>query len=80
MIPNAYMEDDDFTKSTARSKKRAANWQNKNTEVFHSADTNSYNQCVDDLNFDDYDYDYEINGSATKPPDQNIGGRVLPSW
>ncbi|KAJ0078072.1 hypothetical protein Patl1_36830 [Pistacia atlantica] len=81
MIPNAYMEDDDFTKSTARSKKRAANGQNKNTEVFHSVDTNSYNQCVDDLNFDDYDYDYdyEINGSATKP-DQNIGGRVLPSW
>ncbi|XP_044512347.1 ATP-dependent DNA helicase Q-like 4A isoform X2 [Mangifera indica] len=79
MVPNANKEDDDFTKSTARSKKRAANWQNNNAKAFHSQDTDSYNQCIDDPDFDDCFYDCEMNGEATKP-DQNIGGRVLPSW
>lgn len=71
-------DDDDFTKSTARSKKRASKSQNKTVEVINHNEPDSY-ECVDDLDFDEYEYVYEMNGSTTKP-DQNNGGRVLPRW
>ncbi|KAH9685508.1 bloom syndrome protein [Citrus sinensis] len=77
--PNANKgDDDDFTKSTARSKKRASKSQNKTVEVINHNEPDSY-ECVDDLDFDEYEYVYEMNGSTTKP-DQNNGGRVLPRW
>ncbi|TXG64064.1 hypothetical protein EZV62_011058 [Acer yangbiense] len=78
--PNGYTEaDDDYTKSTARSKKRIAKIQNQNAEVLHSKEPEVYSECLDDVDFDDYNYNFEINGSAVKG-DQNSGGRVLPPW
>ncbi|KAL5856966.1 hypothetical protein ACOSQ3_004424 [Xanthoceras sorbifolium] len=78
--PNGYNEvDDDFTKSTARSKKRLAKIQNQNAEVINSKEPDCYTECLDDINFDDYGYNFEINGPAMKH-DQNSGGRVLPTW
>ncbi|KAJ4717333.1 DNA helicase, ATP-dependent [Melia azedarach] len=72
-------DDDDFTKSTARSKRRASKNQNKTEEVINYKEPESYNEYIDDLDFEDCHYDFEMNGSATEP-DQNNGGRVLPSW
>lgn len=72
-------DDDDYAKSTARSKKRASNCQNKTAEVVNYKESDSYNECMDDLDFDEYGYVYEMNGSTTKP-DRNNGGRVLPPW
>ncbi|OAY39796.1 ATP-dependent DNA helicase Q-like 4A isoform X1 [Manihot esculenta] len=72
-------EEDDFTKSTGRSKKRAAKLQNKDTEVYNARETDQ-NQCLDDdLDFEDSCYDHETNGSAVEA-DKNGTGRVLPSW
>lgn len=72
-------EEDDFTKSTGRSKKRAAKLQNKDTEVYNARETDQ-NQCLDDdLDFEDSCYDHETTGSAVEA-DKNGTGRVLPSW
>lgn len=73
---NANVEDDDFTRSTGRSKKRVAKEPNKIAEISNYKEPD-YNHCVDD-DQDFYDYDFEMNGSDMKA-DQNEG-RVLPPW
>lgn len=65
--PNEYSDpDDDFPKSTARSKKRAAKIQNQNAEVPALKEVD-YTECLDDEDFDDFSYNFEINGSTMKP-------------
>ncbi|XP_050210457.1 ATP-dependent DNA helicase Q-like 4A isoform X2 [Mercurialis annua] len=63
-------EDDHFINSTGRSKKRIAKLHNKETEVYKSFE-NDINQCLDD------DLDFE---EAAMEAENNINGRVLPSW
>lgn len=73
-------EDDDFTKSTGRSKKRASLGPNKDAKVYNSREMDCYNQCLDDdLDFDDSCHDLETNGPELKV-EQDGEGRVLPSW
>lgn len=72
-------EDDDFTKSTGRSKKRVAKGQNKTAELSNYMEPIVYDQCIDDDDVEFYDCAFEINGSGIKA-DENGGGRVLPSW
>ncbi|KAK9286396.1 hypothetical protein L1049_014792 [Liquidambar formosana] len=73
-------EDDDFTESTCRSKKRATECQNKSAEVCNSGEPDYFNQCLDDdLDFDNSNYNFEVNGLDINA-EQNGAGRVLPSW
>lgn len=69
--------DADFTKSTGRSKKRVAKGQNKSAELSNYIEPDNCKQSIDD-DPDFYDCDFDINGSEIT--DQNIDGRVLPSW
>ncbi|CAK7357053.1 unnamed protein product [Dovyalis caffra] len=79
--PNGNMEEDDeFTKSTGRSKKRAAMRQSKGSEVPNSVEPDYCNQFLDDeLDFVHSYHDIETNGSEVKA-EQNVTGRLLPSW
>lgn len=74
MKPN-YEEDDDFTRSTGRSKKRATviEAQNYNNQAVNEPGNDI--TCIDDLDFEDYDFDVDVDASNV-----NSGGRVLPSW
>ncbi|XP_041012179.1 ATP-dependent DNA helicase Q-like 4A [Juglans microcarpa x Juglans regia] len=54
-------EDDDFTKSTGRSKKRVAKGQNKTAELSNYMEPDVYDQCIDD-DVEFYDCAFEING------------------
>ncbi|BFG30236.1 hypothetical protein CerSpe_165100 [Prunus speciosa] len=74
---NENFDDDDFTKSTDRSKKRAPKRQNKTIEAYSYAEPD-YPQLIDD-ELDLYDYDFEVNASDMKT-NENAGGRVLPQW
>ncbi|KAJ7946603.1 DNA helicase, ATP-dependent [Quillaja saponaria] len=74
---NAKLEDDDFTKSTGRSKKRTLQTLNKNTEVCDSAETKYYNQLIDDDPYFDNDFG---NNELNTIGDRNGGGRVPPAW
>ncbi|KAL0013198.1 hypothetical protein SO802_000267 [Lithocarpus litseifolius] len=74
---NTNFEDDDFSRSTGRSKKRAVMEQKKTAETSNGMKPDSYNQCRDD-DLDFYDYDFEMNDSKTKASSNN--GRVLPLW
>ncbi|OWM84899.1 ATP-dependent DNA helicase Q-like 4A isoform X2 [Punica granatum] len=65
--PNLSFEEDEFMKSTGRSKKRA------------TMKEEDFQDCLDDLDFEDSDCNFEIDGSNPNPV-KNIGGRVLPSW
>ncbi|XP_012071305.1 ATP-dependent DNA helicase Q-like 4A isoform X1 [Jatropha curcas] len=76
--PNGFVEDDDYTKSTGRSKRRAAKFQNKDPDVHNSSKTD-YNCLDDDLDFQDLCYDQDIN-SLEIEAEKNCTGRVLPSW
>ncbi|KAF2319851.1 hypothetical protein GH714_019616 [Hevea brasiliensis] len=78
--PNGNVEEeDDFTKSTGRSKKRAAKLHNADTEVYNCRETD-HNQCLDDdLDFEDSYHDQETNGAEIEA-EKNGAGRVLPSW
>ncbi|XP_039173258.1 ATP-dependent DNA helicase Q-like 4A isoform X2 [Eucalyptus grandis] len=72
--PN-YEEDDDFTRSTGHSKKRATviEAQNYNNQAVNKPGDDI--TCIDDLDFEDYDFDVDADASNV-----NSGGRVLPSW
>lgn len=74
---NGNVEDDDFTKSTDRLKKRASKRQNKIIEDYSYPEPDN-NEIIDD-ELDFYGYNFEVNASATKTV-QNVGGRVLPQW
>ncbi|RVW28361.1 ATP-dependent DNA helicase Q-like 4A [Vitis vinifera] len=78
-VLDANPEDDDFTKSTDRSRGRAMKRHNKGGEANNTRETDYYNQCIDDdLDFDDSNCDVAINGSAPKV--DRDGARTLPSW
>lgn len=64
--PNSSLEEDEFMKSTGRSKKRA------------TAKEPDYYECLDHLDFEGAD-DFEMDDSNLKS-EQNRGGRVLPPW
>ncbi|XWS54876.1 hypothetical protein CRYUN_Cryun10bG0127200 [Craigia yunnanensis] len=74
---------DEFTRSTDRSKKRTVKRQNQDGDAYCSKDPEDYNNnqspADDDLDFDDYDYDVESNCPEVRA-DLNGSGRVLPSW
>ncbi|XVE49096.1 hypothetical protein DITRI_Ditri01bG0054600 [Diplodiscus trichospermus] len=76
-------DDDDFTRSTARSKKRTVKRQDKenNDGSYYSKDSEyTNNQCPDDeLDFDDYEYD-DSNFPEVKLDNMTGPRRVLPSW
>ncbi|VVA38643.1 Hypothetical predicted protein [Prunus dulcis] len=74
---NENFDDNDFTKSTDRSKKKAPKRQNKTIEAYSYAEPD-YPQLIDD-ELDLYCYDFEVNASDMKT-NQNAGGRVLPQW
>ena len=74
---NTNFEDNDFSGSTGRSKKRAVVELKKTRETCNGMKPDSYNQCIDD-DLDFYDYDFEMNGSNTKASSND--GRVLPLW
>ncbi|XWS67950.1 hypothetical protein CRYUN_Cryun04dG0048600 [Craigia yunnanensis] len=75
--PNANADDDDFTRSTGRSKKRTIEKQDKDGEAYSSKSSDYYNnQCPAD---DDLDFDDESNSPNIRV-DMNGLGRVLPSW
>lgn len=75
-----FKDGDDIMENTDRSSKRATKTLKKRVELDNSKDPYYYDQCVDDaLDFEDFSYDAEMNGSDSKP-DQNGAGRVLPSW
>lgn len=79
-VLDANPEDDDFTKSTDRSRGRAMKRHNKGGEANNTRETDYYNQCIDDdLDFDDANCDVAINGSAPKV-DRDGARRTLPSW
>ncbi|KAJ4831785.1 hypothetical protein Tsubulata_040071 [Turnera subulata] len=76
--PNGVEEDDEFSKSTARSKRRAG--QKKDAGVSNPNKENKemdyQNRCLDDdLDFEDIYQDLETNYSELSGT-----GRVLPSW
>ncbi|KAL6517738.1 hypothetical protein OROMI_033439 [Orobanche minor] len=66
-VSNGTCNDDEFTDSTGRSKKRLLRKQNKDSD-------NSYVE-VEDIDFDDNLFNVEVSGV-----EQVSGGRVLPSW
>ncbi|KAH6766488.1 DNA helicase [Perilla frutescens var. hirtella] len=68
--------DDDFTQSTARSKKRLVKKKNKNSEAFTHA--NAY-PALDDQ-FEDIDFDDNLFDVEVSEGNQNSGGRVLPTY
>ncbi|KAI5335449.1 hypothetical protein L3X38_025582 [Prunus dulcis] len=74
---NENFDDNDFTKSTDRSKKKAPKRPNKTIEAYSYAEPD-YPQLIDD-ELDLYCYDFEVNASDMKT-NQNAGGRVLPQW
>lgn len=75
-----FKDGDDIMENTDRSSKRATKTLKKRVELDNSKDPYYYDQCVDDdLDFEDFSYDAEMNGFDLKP-DQNGAGRVLPSW
>jgi bloom syndrome protein len=74
---NANVEDDDFTRSTGRTKKKVAKEPNKIADITNYIEPGYYNHGVDD-DQDLYDYDFEMNGSDMKANEN--GGRVLPPW
>lgn len=70
------MDDDEFTKSTGRSKKRTIKRQNKKSVVYDSAEEGCYKDCVDD----DLDFDNIENAALDEINRRNSEGRVLPQW
>ncbi|XP_061337155.1 ATP-dependent DNA helicase Q-like 4A [Gastrolobium bilobum] len=75
--PDANAEDEDaFTKSTGRSKKRTVKRQNKKAEMCDSADEDYYHGCLDE----DLDFDNIENDALDKLTCRNAAGRVLPQW
>ncbi|XP_059648178.1 ATP-dependent DNA helicase Q-like 4A [Cornus florida] len=80
-VSNANPKDDeDFARSTGRSKKRVLKKQDKSTAAIDCRDQDYFNQCADvDLDFDDFYYDVENDGSSLNV-NQNNSGRVLPAW
>lgn len=76
--PDANAEDDDdaFTKSTGRSKKRTVKRKNRKAEVYDSAEEDYFHGLPDeDLDFDVIEIDALDQVSC-----KNIAGRVLPQW
>lgn len=74
--PDANAEDDDFTKSTGRSKKRTVKRRNKKAEIHDSAEEDYYYGCLDD----DLDFDNIEDDALDKISCRNAAGRVLPEW
>ncbi|KAF8019494.1 hypothetical protein BT93_G0242 [Corymbia citriodora subsp. variegata] len=74
MKPN-YEEDDDFTRSTGRSKKRATVIEAQNYDNQDVKEPGDDIACIDDLDFGDSDFDVDVDASNI-----NSTGRVLPSW
>ncbi|KZV22716.1 DNA helicase (RECQl4A) isoform 2 [Dorcoceras hygrometricum] len=74
-VSNTNANDDNFlVESTGRSKKRLV----KMSDNSSAANLNNGMQCeygYEDIDFDDHLYEVEVDEI-----DQNIGGRVLPSW
>lgn len=68
--------EDDFTKSTGRSKKRTVKRQTKRTEIYDSEEEDYYHGCLDE----ELDFDNLENEALNKTPCTNAGGRVLPQW
>lgn len=68
---------EDFTESTARSKKRAAKLK-KNSEI-KPVEIDEFNECMDDdLDFDVSTFEYQ---AASLPKNEtNANGRKLPTW
>ncbi|GMI88192.1 hypothetical protein like AT1G10930 [Hibiscus trionum] len=84
-------DDDDFTRSTGRSKKRTVERQNKDDGTYPSKDPGYYNNndnkdqypADHDLDFDDLDYVFDVESKKNCPEvGVNLNGvvRVLPSW
>ncbi|WCJ18349.1 ATP-dependent DNA helicase Q-like 4A [Euphorbia peplus] len=68
-------DDDDFTKSTGRTKKRATKLQKSDNDVHNTRETYEYQPCLDDeLDVENFDEVLEKEGGM------NGSGRVLPSW
>lgn len=69
--------EDDFTQSTARTKKRLVKKQNKSSQQAsdHACRIPSDQLELDDINFDDDLFDIQVS-----EVDQNSRGRELPSW
>lgn len=65
---NASNLSDDFTQTTARTKKRMVKKQSKNS------------QAIDVDQFDDIDFSDDLFDVQVSEVDNNNGGRVLPSW
>ncbi|KAJ1385671.1 Winged helix-like DNA-binding domain superfamily [Sesbania bispinosa] len=75
--PDANAEDDDaFTKSTGRSKKRTVKRQNKKAEIYDSAEEDYYHGCLDE----ELDFDNLENDALNQITCTNAAGRVLPEW
>lgn len=72
--PN-YEEDDDFTRSTGRSKKRATVIEAQNHSNRDIEEPGDDIACIDDLDFEDSDFDVDVDVSNV-----NSAGRMLPSW
>ena len=68
---------EDFTESTARSKKRAV--KSKKTSEIKPVEIDEFNECMDDdLDFDVSVFEYQA-GSLPKK-ETNANGRKLPTW
>ena len=74
--PDGNAEDDEFTKSTGRSKKRTVKRKNKKAEIYDSAEEDNYYGCLDE----DLDFDNIENEALNKLNCRTADGRVLPQW
>ena len=70
-----YGEDDDFTRSTGHSRKRATTITEAKDYSNHKMEQNHDIECLGDLDFEDSVSEFEINASNV-----NNAGRVLPPW
>ncbi|PPD89854.1 hypothetical protein GOBAR_DD13201 [Gossypium barbadense] len=69
---------DDFSRSTGRSKRRTVERQDKDG---NSDNNHQYPADENDLDFDDLDYVYDVESKENRPQvEVNINGRMLPSW
>ncbi|KAK7328296.1 hypothetical protein VNO77_22399 [Canavalia gladiata] len=68
--------DDAFTKSTGRSKKRTLKRQNTKAEIYGSTEEDYFHGCHDE----DLDFDVIETDALDKITCRNAAGRVLPQW
>ncbi|TKY71366.1 ATP-dependent DNA helicase Q 4A [Spatholobus suberectus] len=74
--PDTNAEDDSFTKSTGRSKKRTVKRQNRKAVIYDSEKEDYFQGCPDeDLDFDIIEID-----ALDEATCRNAAGRVLPQW